>query len=62
MRASLHLGLGEMGKRIDFTEDEVRTIRREEKFWRREAMARRWETSVLTIRKIINRETYGHVA
>lgn len=57
----LHLGQG-MGKRIDFTEDEVRTIRREQKFWRREAMAKRWDTTVLTIRKIINRETYGHIA
>jgi len=51
-----------MAKRIDFTDDEVRTIRREEKFWRREVMAARWGATVLTIRKIINRETYGHIA
>lgn len=55
-------GLGDMAKRIGFSDDEVRAIRREEKFWRREVLAKRWDTTVLTIRKIINRETYGHVA
>jgi hypothetical protein len=55
------LGLA-MAKRIGFSDDEIRTIRREEKFWRREVLAKRWDASIITIRNIIERRTYPHVS